>query len=134
MAPGSLGWNRALEDGPRWVITDFAPGASARVLGRPAVDVMGDGTIWYLSTPGHTPGATAVLVRARDQAWLFVGDTAWVDEHLVDARRPWIVGVLFDANRRQLRESLEWARWIHAQCPAVAIVAGHEPEPRHAVR
>lgn len=127
--PGTLGWSRALEEGPRWVIEDFAPGEAGRVLGRPAVDVLGDGTVWYLSTPGHTPGSTSVLVRAKDRAWLFVGDTAWVDAHLVDARRPGLVTAVIDAEPRRLRESLEWARWIHTSCPGVEVVAGHEPAP-----
>lgn len=97
------------------------------VLGRPAVDVLGDGTIWYLSLPGHTPGSAGVLVRAEGDPWLFVGDTASVDAQLDDARRPWLTTRLIDANPRDLRKSLDWARELKRSCPNLHIVTGHQP-------
>ncbi len=100
------------------------------ILGRPAVDVLGDGTIWYLSLPGHTPGAAAVLVRAEGDPWLFVGDTAWVDAHLDHARRPWLTTRLIDANPHDLKASLEWARELKKSCPDLHMVSGHEPAYR----
>ena len=98
-----------------------------QVLGRPAFDVLGDGTIWYLSLPGHTPGSAAVLVRAEGDPWLFIGDTAWVDDHLEDAERPFLTSLLVDASRRDLRKSLAWARELKASCPDLRVVAGHHP-------
>jgi glyoxylase-like metal-dependent hydrolase (beta-lactamase superfamily II) len=126
--PGNVHWPAALRRIASWRVIDFAPGVAARVLGRPAIDVMGDGTVWYLSTPGHTPGAASVLVLATDGPWLFVGDTAWVDDHLKDARRPFTSALLVDADRPNLDESLDWARWIAGNCPDVKVVAGHEPK------
>ena len=44
----------------------FAPDAAGRFDG--VVDVFGDGSVWALWVPGHTPGSTAYLVstaRAR---------------------------------------------------------------------
>lgn len=102
-------------------------GVVDQVLGVPAVDVLGDGTIWYLGTPGHTRGGTSVLVRAADAQYLFVGDLAWVDSHLVDKRRPALVALVLDDDLHQLGESLEWARWFKANCPELKVVAGHEP-------
>ena len=104
-----------------------APGTDL-VLGRPAMDVLGDGTIWYLSLPGHTAGSAAVLVRAEGDPWLFVGDTAWVDAHLEDARRPWLTTRLIDASPRDLRESLDWARTLKRSCPELRIITGHQPD------
>lgn len=118
---------RRMESVARWVPVDFGPGQATQVLGVPAIDVLGDGTIWYLSTPGHTPGSASVLVRAADGPWLFVGDTAWVESHLVDTRRPWLVALLDDAHRAELDESLVWARWLRASCPDLKIVPGHDP-------
>ncbi len=102
---------------------------NGQVLDRPATDVMGDGTVWLLSTPGHTPGSASVLVRAADGPWLFVGDTAWVDSHLLDTQRPWLVSALFDSNHKQYIESLEWARSLKAACPNLRVVTGHDPTP-----
>ncbi len=106
---------------------DLRDGVVGRALGVPAKDVLGDGTIWYLGTPGHTRGSASVLVRAADRPYLFVGDTAWVDAHLQDKRRPALVSALIDADPSALDRSLDWARWFYANCPGVAVIAGHEP-------
>lgn len=122
---GKPGFPRRLRENVEWLPQSFA--SAATVMDRPAIDVLGDGTIWYLSTPGHTPGETAVLVRAADHPWLFIGDTAWVDEHLYGGHRPWLIHSLVDAKPKRLTESLEWARWFYNHCPDVQVVAGHEP-------
>jgi glyoxylase-like metal-dependent hydrolase (beta-lactamase superfamily II) len=109
-----------------WVPVDMTRGGDRRVLGRPAVDAMGDGSIWYLSTPGHTNGSAAVLVLTAEQPWLFLGDTAWVFAHLQDARRPPLISRAVDSDRDQLEDSLAWARWLYQSCPELVIVPGHE--------
>jgi len=40
----------------------------------PAVDVFGDGSVFALYVPGHTPGSTAYLVHAVDGSHLVMGD------------------------------------------------------------
>lgn len=131
--PGVSVWTQPADITSGWFPADLqqlvkfaTPAMTAQVLGRPAADVLGDGTIWYISTPGHTLGAASVLVRAKDAQWLFVGDTAWVDTHLHDLRRPEMISALFDSDRAQLDESLEWSRWYVANCPGLQVVAGHE--------
>jgi glyoxylase-like metal-dependent hydrolase (beta-lactamase superfamily II) len=118
---------RKLRDVVKFRPVRLSDNGADRVMGRPAVDVLGDGSVWYLSLPGHTPGAAAVLVRGTDGPWLFVGDTAWVDAHLHEASRPWLTQALVDADRRALAESLAWARTVKAMCPSLQVVAGHEP-------
>lgn len=49
-----------------------------------AIDVLGDGSLWALSAPGHTPGSTAYLARTAEGPVLFTGDcshTFWGWEH-----------------------------------------------------
>ena len=133
-AHGALGFPRRLKRAVDWMPQDMGPGVATQVLGRPALDVMGDGAIWYLSLPGHTPGAAAVLVQAEDGPWLFIGDTAWVDAHLHGARRPWLTRTFIDSSIRQEAASLEWARWLAAQCPELRIVSGHEPSSSEGLR
>lgn len=126
-AHGELGFPRRMKQAVDWQPQDMGEGRAQQVLDRPAIDVLGDGSIWYLSLPGHTPGAAAVLVRAEDGPWLFVGDTAWVDKHLEGARRPFVTRSLIDASVHEVALSLEWARWMKANCPDLQVVAGHEP-------
>jgi N-acyl homoserine lactone hydrolase len=66
--------------------TDVAP---MPPLG-PAVDLLGDGSLWAISTPGRTPGHSSYLVNG-DPPTLLVGDAshfAWAFEHDV-APRAW---------------------------------------------
>lgn len=124
---GAVGFPRRLKRSIDWRPQDFGPTVATQVLGLPAIDVLGDGSVWYLSLPGHTPGSAAVLVRAEDGPWLFIGDTAWVDRHLEGARRPWLTRTLLDASIREVADSLEHARALRAACPDLQVVAGHEP-------
>jgi len=117
----------AMRDAVDWHVVDLQEGRAQQVLDRPAIDVMGDGTIWYLSTPGHTPGSASVLVLTRTQPWLFIGDIAWVDSHLENLRRPGWVSLVVDGEPRALTKSLKWARELKQKCPSLQIVAGHEP-------
>ena len=119
---------RRMQDAVTWKPIELVRGRSGQQLGAPAVDVYGDQTIGYLSTPGHTPGSASVLARAEHDAWLFVGDTAWVDEHLGSSRRPDLVSLVVDGRPKELDASLQWARAIKRQCPSLKIVAGHEPK------
>ena len=109
-----------------WRPVVLEAGRSDERLGVPAMDVKGDGTIWYLSTPGHTPGSASVLVHAEDGAWLFIGDTAWVNEHIAGASRPGWVSLLVDGRPSDHKRALQWVRTLHHLCPSLNIVAGHE--------
>jgi len=126
-ATGNLAFpEAAMRRAVRWRTIDLRAGQSAQILGRPGVDVMGDGTIFYLSTPGHTPGAASVLVQAEESAWLFVGDVAWVDAHLAGAQRPRLVSLVVDGRPRLQRRNLDWVRALQSRCPDLQVVAGHE--------
>ncbi len=115
-------WRRGVD----WHPVDLRSDRNERVLGRPAIDVLGDGSVWMISTPGHTPGHAAVLVRAEDGPWLFTGDTVWVNAHLGDVHRPAWVRALLDAERPALEESLAWVRWLARSCEGLRVVTGHD--------
>lgn len=131
---GAIGFPRRLKDAVDWQPQPLRAGSANQVMGRAAIDVLGDGSIWYLDLPGHTPGAAAVLVRAEDGPWLFIGDTAWVDKHLHDARRPGLTTVVIDAQPKLLKDSLTWARQLQADCPELRVVSGHEPANTEGLR
>ncbi|MFT3712972.1 MAG: MBL fold metallo-hydrolase [Archangium sp.] len=65
-----------------WAFEKDASGSFDGVL-----DVFGDGSVWALWLPGHTPGSTAYLVRTKNGPVLFTGDachTRWGWEHHVE--------------------------------------------------
>jgi glyoxylase-like metal-dependent hydrolase (beta-lactamase superfamily II) len=56
----------------------FEPDPAGRFAG--VIDVFGDGSLWALHVPGHSPGSTAFVVRTPDGPQLLLGDathTAW---------------------------------------------------------
>ena len=118
---------KRMRDTVTWKPVKLEHGYTNQKLGMPAVDVKGDGSIWYLGTPGHTPGSASVLVHAADAAWLFIGDIAWVDEHLQSDTRPKWVSILVDGRPKRHKQALAWARHLHRKCPSLNIVPGHEP-------
>lgn len=48
-------------------------------------DVVGDGSLLLVPTPGHTPGHAALLVRGEEGAWLLAGDMAHTASELARA-------------------------------------------------
>jgi glyoxylase-like metal-dependent hydrolase (beta-lactamase superfamily II) len=76
---------RALEGHAALQEWQFTPDAGGRFDG--VVDVFGDGSLWALWVPGHTPGSTAYLARTAQGAVLFTGDashTRWGWDHDVE--------------------------------------------------
>jgi len=88
----------------------------------PAVDLLGDGSLWAISTPGHTPDHSSYLVNT-DPPTLLLGDAshfAWAFEQNV-APRAWT-----SADGARAIESLASLRRFAARYPRVRIVYGHE--------
>ena len=51
------------------------------------IDIFGDGTVWAIHSPGHTPGSTAYLARTTSGPQLMIGDathTKWGWENGVE--------------------------------------------------
>lgn len=46
---------------------------------RNVVDIFGDGSVWAIPAPGHSPGSTAYLVRAVDGVKLVTGDAVQIN-------------------------------------------------------
>jgi N-acyl homoserine lactone hydrolase len=86
-------------------------------------DLFGDGTVWALWTPGHTPGSTSFLVRSPTGPVLFTGDachTRWGWENGVEPGE-------FSADRPRSRRSLDALRAFAAKHPAMTVKLGHQP-------
>lgn len=92
----------------------------------PAVDLLGDGSFWAISTPGHTPDHTSYLVNT-DPPTLLLGDAshfAWAFEQGIAPR-----AMTRDDAARAI-ESLNALRLFARTYPHVRIVFGHEAAPR----
>lgn len=87
-----------------------------------AHDVMGDGSLLLLPTPGHTPGSISLLLRSEGlPPMMFVGDVTY-DVRLLAADRVPGVG---DAAR--LHDTTRQVNLLAAQYPGMPILAAHDP-------
>jgi glyoxylase-like metal-dependent hydrolase (beta-lactamase superfamily II) len=99
----------------------FQPDPDGRFDG--VIDVFGDGSLWALYVPGHTPGSTAYVARTKTGPVLLTGDvshTAW----------GWANGVgpgSFSADQARGRVSLARLRRLAAEHPAMQLRLGHQP-------
>ena len=90
------------------------------------VDVFGDGTLWAISTPGHTRDHLAYLINTSPTPVLVVGDaelTTWAmkDEILVST----IDGA---RGKQEVQRSATMIRTFHATYPHVQIWFSHDKD------
>ncbi|MGZ3420809.1 MAG: MBL fold metallo-hydrolase [Polyangiales bacterium] len=100
-----------------WKFASDPSGAFEGVL-----DVFGDGTLWALSVPGHTPGSTAYLARTKNGPVLMVGDachTKWGWEHDVEPGT-------FSHDKVHSVGSLGRLRAFVAKHPEIDVRLGHQ--------
>jgi N-acyl homoserine lactone hydrolase len=86
------------------------------------LDVFGDGSVWALWMPGHTPGSTSFLVRTPQGPVLLVGDTChtrWGWDHAVSPGS-------FTADRARNQTSLERLLQLVAAHPSIDVRLGHQ--------
>jgi glyoxylase-like metal-dependent hydrolase (beta-lactamase superfamily II) len=87
-----------------------------------AHDLLGDGSLVLLPTPGHTPGSVSLLVRREGVApVLLVGDLTYEVEVLERGRIPGV------GQRAQLHASSALVRGLQQRLPGLAILAAHDP-------
>jgi N-acyl homoserine lactone hydrolase len=85
-------------------------------------DVMGDGSLMLLPTPGHTSGSMSLLVRRDGKVpLLLVGDLSYGAE-LLDARR--VPGV---GSRRKLLTTTDMVLGLKARTPGLVVLPAHDP-------
>ena len=98
----------------------FAPDSAGRFSG--VLDVFGDGSLWALHVPGHSPGSTAFLVRTPEGPRLLLGDA----NH---TRWGWHNGVepgTFSNDQPQSALSLKTLLELAKQFPQVEVHPGHQ--------
>jgi N-acyl homoserine lactone hydrolase len=99
----------------------YQPDTEGRFAG--VLDVFGDGSLWALSTPGHTLGSTAYLARTPKGPVLMTGDTchtAWGWENDVEPGT-------FTSDHAGNAESLAHLRTLVREHPSIDVRLGHQP-------
>ena len=101
----------------------YAADADGRFDG--VIDVFGDGSLWALWVPGHTPGSTAYVVRTTKGPVLLVGDTS----HTVWGWENDVEPGTFTGDHERNAVSLGRLRKFAAEHPAVDVRLGHQQLP-----
>ena len=93
--------------------------------GSKVLDLFGDGSVFAIHSPGHTPGSTAYLVMSTEGPQLLLGDathTRWGWENGVEPGT-------FSADIPQSAASLAWLVQLAGDLPGVTVHPGHQSLP-----
>ena len=100
---------------------DFKKAREIPPLG-PSVDLLGDGSLWAILTPGHTPAHVSFLINGNEGPILLTMDAAFIKDNLKLGAAPsdytWNVTVA--------QESLEKIIEFLDEYPQVKVGPGHE--------
>ncbi len=84
-------------------------------------DVMDDGSMVLLPTPGHTPGSMSMLLRSlRMPPVLLIGDLAYEEKSIMEDRAPGT------GDAKVLRASYAKVRALKEKLPDLVIVPSHD--------
>lgn len=87
-----------------------------------SLDVMGDGSLVLLPTPGHTAGSMSLLVRrTRKPPLLLTGDLAYHADLMARGQLPGV------GRHRQLAESTRKVLALAAKHPGLVVLPAHDP-------
>src|SRR3954463_12097566 len=108
----------------RMELVDFARQGEPHGPFAATIDLLGDGSIRLLSTPGHTAGHLSVLLRvAGDGQVLVVGDAAYTLRSIEEQRLS-----LLTHDDQAYRHSLSQLKAFTDQQPAAGVVPTHDPD------
>ena len=118
------GYRHALAEHPvQWRTIDVMGDGGAHGPFAHALDLLGDGSIRVLATPGHTDGHRSLLLRTAGAGdVLLTGDAAYARRSI---ERRWVP--LFVEDVPEYLRSLEaLAAWAEGH-PAAPVLCGHDP-------
>lgn len=102
---------------------DFLVGQDMPILGK-CVDIFGDGSLWAISTPGHTKGHISYIVNGKETQALITGDACI-------SKKGFELGVetgKFSLNIKEGRESFLKIKEFIKHYPFIKIIFGHETD------
>jgi glyoxylase-like metal-dependent hydrolase (beta-lactamase superfamily II) len=105
-----------------WQEVDYSKSEPFESFAR-TIDLLADGTVRLISSPGHSPGHQSVLLRLRDRYALICGDAAMSTREL---REPLIDGIVVDQD--SYIRSAEEARSFMRAHPDTLAIPSHDSE------
>jgi len=84
-------------------------------------DLFGDGQIYLVFTPGHTPGHLSVLVRVANGWLLLASDVGYAEKSWKELILPGNT-----TNENQAMKSLLWVQEFSQRKDCVAVIANHD--------
>jgi N-acyl homoserine lactone hydrolase len=113
-----------LPDVSQMQLLDFETDGEPYATFKQTIDLLGDGTIRLISTPGHTAGHLSVLLRLTDGSEaLLVGDAAYTLRNIHEE----ILPVLTDNDAATRRSIVEIKAFALAN-PQALLVPSHDPD------
>jgi glyoxylase-like metal-dependent hydrolase (beta-lactamase superfamily II) len=92
-----------------------------------SLDLLGDGSIIAVPTPGHTLGHVSYFIHTGGQSFFLTGDTAWVEENFqVPVRKGWLPHRLVEADREAQQDSLDRIHRLYRNRADLLIVPCHD--------
>jgi N-acyl homoserine lactone hydrolase len=88
----------------------------------PAIDILGDGSLWALWVPGHTRGSIAYLANTTTGPMLFTGDTS----HTIWGWENGVGPGGYSGNKVKNQESVDKLRAFAKEHPKMKVYVGHE--------
>ena len=116
--------------GAKWQRISFSPTDDPSIAPfTHAFDLMGDGSMVLLPTPGHLPGSLSMLVRRESASpLLLVGDLCYGLELLERCQLPGT------GDKKELRASFAKVLALKERMPDLVILPAHDPEAAEALR
>ena len=109
--------------GLRWNFVEFSELCSIGPFDR-GFDLMGDGSMLLLPTPGHTPGSLSMLIAEYDAPLFFVGDLTYSCHLMHDDVIPGV------GKPNELRTSTARVLELARSIPGLRILASHDPNAK----
>ena len=88
----------------------------------PCADLLGDGSLWAISTPGHTKGHISYLINGLDGPILLTMDASFISDNL----RLKIAPCDYTEDITLAQKTLEQICEFLLEYPEVKVLAGHE--------
>ena len=104
---------------------DFATGVDLPPLGR-SVDVFGDGSLWAISSSGHSKGHVLYFINGMEDKVLVTGDACNTQYQFDSGIGPGT----YSSDLEQAQDALERIKAFKERYPKVRLVFGHDLQSR----